>query len=164
MKETKAKFLVKSLTKDMAQEIQLASDVSWFGAILDELQEDLDVTDGGIGAEAPGIWFKGELTRRSNGKFGEMLFLTGELSARFYTNCIKTGKIMIDSLETAVQAVFVDEEMVERYDLADEITIDIENEEYELYSYQNDVADLAHVLHEHTFLNKNPYPSLETEE
>lgn len=161
MKEVKSKFLVKSLSKNMAQEMVLDSEVSWFSAILDELQEDVEVGDVGASSDSPGIWFKGNLIRRSNGKFGEVLFLEGELSARFFTNCVKSGRLMMDEFDAPVKAVFVDVEMIERYSLADETEIELEGEEYELYSYKDDVANLGEVLHEHVFLNKNPWPTLE---
>ncbi len=161
MKEVKDKFLVKSLSKNMAQELLLDTEVSWFGAILDELQEDVDDGEVGTSLDAPGLWFKGKLIRRSNGKFGEVLFLTGELSARFYTNCVKSGRLMIDEFDAEVKAVFVDVEMITRYSLDDEVSIELEGDEFELYSYQDDVANLGEVLHEHVFLNKNPWPTLE---
>lgn len=161
MKEVKSNFLVKSLSKNMAQELMLDSDVSWFGAILDELQEEIEDGEVGASSDAPGIWFKGKLIRRSNGKFGEVLFLEGELSARFLTNCVKSGRLMMDEFEAPVKAVFVDEEMITRYALEDEVTIELEGEEFELYSYKDDVASLGEVLHEHVFLNKNPWPTIE---
>lgn len=161
MKEVKSNFLVKSLSKNMAQELMLDSDVSWFGAILDELQEEIEDGEVGTSEESPGIWFKGKLIRRSNGKFGEVLFLEGELSARFLTNCVKSGRLMMDEFEAPVKAVFVDEEMITRYALEDEVTIELEGEEFELYSYKDDVASLGEVLHEHVFLNKNPWPTIE---
>lgn len=163
MKEVKPTLHVKSLSKDMSQEFMLDREVAWFGAILDELQEDLDDGEMGVASDDAGIWFKGEATRRSNGKFGEVLFLKGVLSARFYTNCVRTGRLMLDELETDLSAVFVDVEMIERYQLKDETSIEMENTEYELYSYKDDVADIQKVLHEHIFLNKNPWPSLESE-
>src|SRR5690606_40573373 len=106
MKEAKPTLHVKSLSKDMSQEYMLDSEVAWFGAILDELQEDLDDGEIGMTNDEAGIWFKGEATRRSNGKFGEVLFLNGVLSARFYTNCIRTGRLMLDELEADLSGVY----------------------------------------------------------
>ena len=65
---------------------------------------------------------------------------------------------MLDQVHAEVKAVYIDEEYGEKYQLEDETTLFLNDDEYELYYLDNNKCDLPKVINEFVFLNKNPYP------
>ena len=84
--------------------------------------------------------------------------LLGALSLTYITQCAQSGELMNDELNLDVQAIFIDNILSNKYEDDENMTLFIGNMEYELYFYENSKLDLAQVLHEYIFLNKNPYP------
>ena len=67
---------------------------------------------------------------------------------------------MMDSIDAEVRACFIDEEMKKRFEMEDELSVFVDEGEYDLYFFQNDKIDLFEIFREYIFLNKNPYPVL----
>jgi hypothetical protein len=135
-------------------EIKLDKNIDWMANILKELCDD-NYEDS---PEEPSISFEGTLERKNVGKYGDYLVLDGEVEAHFPTLCTQTGKVMMDSVESPFSAVFLNEEIKEKFGLEEETTLFFDDKECELYFYKNDIANIEEVINEFIFLNKNPYP------
>ena len=152
-------YTIVKLREDASDTIFVDQTQPWLQQILDELNEDFDDEDKAqIG---PYIRFKGEITKLKNNRYGVVAILTGELNARVCALCGNTGKLIYDPIECEVRSVYVEEENREKYQLNDEISLFLEEDDYDLYYYKNYKCDIAMVLREYAFLNKNPYPLAE---
>ena len=60
-----------------------------------------------------------------------------------------------------IACAFVDGTFKDNEEFEEEITLFIENQEWDLYFHFNGVVDLKPVIHEYIFLNRNPYPGSE---
>lgn len=131
----------------------------WFLALLEELHEDLDKDDEFFVDFRPNITFKGELVKKDKGTMGDIAILKGDLALEFCTYDVQTGEMMSEELEVAVAAVYMDAKIRDELGYQDETSFLIETQEHDLYFYENNTIDLAEVLHEYIFLNKDPYPT-----
>lgn len=134
---------------------------AWMSEILTELHEDVKADLHECDLSKTFIKFKGDLQKKSTAKYLDHAILLGEIEARFYTYCITTGELMLDDVFAEVQAVFLEEELKKELELEDEITMYIDEYEYDLYYLKGLSVPLKPALHEYIFLNKNPYPRLE---
>jgi len=157
----KEHIFIKHLKLDRPEEIQLDGQVPWLNKILDELNEDADDTDREKFSDSLEIYFKGEFLLKNNGKLGDYVLLDGSLFASFVTLCVSTGTVMNDVVDCSLSIVFIDDVLKDKLGLEEETDFFIDNEERDLYYYDNNKIDIRSTLHENVFLHKNPYPKLE---
>lgn len=132
--------------------------IEWAQEFLDELQDGFTEFEKRCLPEKPAVDIKGSLLKEKDSRYGYTVILTGDLSLTFGTYCVSTGQQMVDHLDVPLNVVFVQANYISRYHLEEETTLFIGGEERELYSYENNSIDLAEVIHEYIYLNKNPYP------
>ncbi len=142
----------------LGQEETLSLDLNtpWLMSILHELSSGLSSEDSKeLNLD---INFNGELIRDKDNSLGDIVKLLGSLNVTYITQCAQSGELMNDDLNLDVQAIFIDNILSDNYEDDENMTLFVGNMEYELYFYENNKLDLAQVLHEYIFLNKNPYP------
>jgi hypothetical protein len=152
-------YSIVKLSEDSSDTLFADQSHPWLLKVLEELNEEFDEED--RAAIGPYIRFKGEITKVKNNRYGVSIILTGELSVRICALCGRTGQLIADPIECEVRSVFIEEENRSKYQLEDEITLLLNEDEYDLYYYSKNKCDVASVLREYAFLNKNPYPLAE---
>lgn len=149
------KFNVGSIT-----ELELDGSQDFLGEILEELNENVPSEERGDEAY---IKFEGELEKIS-GKYEEFMHFVGTINTTFYCHDVITNEVMSDSLEQEVRCLVLSKEVGQKLQLEDEIDIEHNGEEYDLYfTDDEDFLDIKGIIHEYIFLNKNPYPKKTTD-
>lgn len=158
--QNQEEVLLSSLGPDQFIEINVDHQTEWMRKILSELQEDVvdELREDPERVLQASLSFKGDLQKRSNSMWRDYALLVGELKAHFWTQCVKSGELMMEDLDVDVQAIFVNESLKESKNLEETDTLMIESYEYDLYFYKASVVCIFDVLHEQLFLNKEPYP------
>lgn len=153
-------ILLSSMGDDQYVEINVDQSASWMRQILSELHEDIsdDLREEPELLKQAGISFQGDLQKRSDSYWREHALLVGELKARFWTQCVRTGELLIEEQDLDIQAVFINDSLKKSKNLEETDTLMIESYEYDLYFYKSSIVKISEVLHEQLFLNKNPYP------
>lgn len=158
----KSEFNISELGKQGGIELSLDENTPWLKDLLDELCEGLTVDDYEQGEEIPSISFEGLIKKEQDDKVKDFVILEGQLNVLFYTLCVKSGTVITDQIEASIDAAFIHSAMKEQMGLDDEVDIFLLNKEFELYYLEKGKADIKPVLSELAFVNKNPYPSLES--
>lgn len=145
---------------DQFIEIEVDHHIEWMRKILSELHEDVsgDLRENPELLKQAALSFKGDLQKRSNSYWREHALLVGELKACFWTQCVKSGELMLEELDLDIQAVFINDSLMKSKNLEETDTLTVENYEYDLYFYKSSLIKISEVLHEQLFLNKSPYP------
>lgn len=89
---------------------------------------------------------------------GEKLLVSGNLVAKYMTQCIRTLEPMEDELDLDIKACFIDSSNQDNDMYVDQTETFQENEMYDLYFYDNKKVKLSEMIHEQVFLNYNEYP------
>lgn len=155
--------LLNAMGEDQFIEIDVDHQTEWMRKILTEVQEDVadELREQPELIHQARLHFKGDLQKQINSYWREHALLVGELEVHFWTQCVKSGELMIEKLELDIQAVFINESLKKEKSLEESDTLALGGHEYDLYFYQSGIVRLSDVLHEQVFLNKNPYPTLE---
>lgn len=145
---------------DQYVEINVDHHAEWMRKILSELHEEVsnELREEPELLKQASLSFRGDLQKRSDSYWRDHALLVGELKACFWTQCIKSGELMLEKQDLDIQAVFVNDSLKKSKNLEETDTLMIENYEYDLYFYKSSVVKVSEVLHEQLFLNKNPYP------
>jgi uncharacterized protein len=157
----KNEFNISQLKKNVDQDMTLDENTPWLKSLLDEFCDGLTTDDYEQGEELPSISFKGSLKLCEDSKYHDFAVLEGEFEMNFYTLCIKTGTVILDSLGGAIEAAFINSSLKEKFELEEEVDIFITDREYELYFHEKGKFDIRPVLFEYAHVNKDPYPTLE---
>ena len=139
-------------------EIKFDKSFEFMQNILNDLHEGLESSEIEMIGDQENISFEGTVERKLGTRYGDYALVRGSISAEFYTHCVVSGELMKDQIHTEVKATFIDESYGERFQLEEETTLFLNDEEYELYYLDNNKVDLPKVINEFVFLNKNPYP------
>lgn len=139
-------------------EIKYDRSTEWMQSILNQLHEELSPEEVKVIENKENINFEGTLERKVGTRYGDYALLRGNVSAEFYTYCVMSGELMKDQVHAEVRATFIDEQYGERYQLEEETTLFLDDEEYELYYLENNKLNIPEVVNEAVFLNRNPYP------
>ncbi|MEK6624894.1 MAG: hypothetical protein AABY86_08000 [Bdellovibrionota bacterium] len=156
----KGLFALAKLKLNTPELFSFDQSLEWMESILTELNAPLEEGDVLFTEEAPQIHFKSETTKKQNVKYGDIVVIKGDFSAKFITTCIQSGSPMMDRIDVVVRACYIDEVIKKKYELEDEMNIIVDDEEFDLFLYHNGKFDLYEVIREYAFINKNPYPVL----
>lgn len=160
MSNIKSPESIRKFQVGVAKILELDATQDFMAELLGELNEGVEKSD--IGDESY-ISFDGEL-ELLEGKYEQFLHLVGSLKATYYTHDIMTNEVMPDHLEVEVKCLALTNEVVKKLEMEDEIDIELNGEEYDLYSLdEDDFIDIKGILHEYIFLNKNNYPKKATD-
>jgi len=160
MDKNQEEVLLSSMGADQYIEIDVDHSVEWMRNILSELQEDVagELRKAPELLEKTSLSFQGDLQKRANSFWRDHALLVGDLKARFWTQCIKSGELLLEKIDLDIQAIFINEAIKKSKNLEETDTLMVESYEYDLYFYQSSVVKISDVLHEQLFLNKEPYP------
>jgi|GEM_PF-3343772 len=162
--ESKATYFLAKLKYNAPELLVFDQNTEWMAKILSELNEPLEEGDVLYSKETPFIRFKGEVVKKKNPQYGDIVLVMGDLDAAFVTTCIQTGKPMIDTIDVDVRACYISNDSKKRYGHDDEIDIVVDDQEFDLFFYNDEKLDIYEVLREYVFLNKNPYPVISKQE
>lgn len=132
----------------------------WMKTLLEELNEDVKIGFVSPSSQAV-ISCEGQYYKKHRGTYGEYAVVQANLTAKFYTNCVSSGKVMLDTLDVDFCACFLPSNFKTDPDYKDEIELYIDNQNMDLFFLDGNFIDLKEALHEYLYLNKNPYPRLE---
>ncbi|MBT7610897.1 MAG: hypothetical protein HN576_14135 [Bacteriovoracaceae bacterium] len=158
----KNEFNITQLKKSTQEELSLDENTPWLKSLLEEFCNGLTPDDYEQGEELPSISFQGIVKLCDDSKFHDYVVFEGSFVMNFYTLCIKTGTVILDSLNASVEAAFINSSLKDKLELKEEVDIFITDKEYELYFHEKGKFDIRPVLVEYAHVNKNPYPTLET--
>lgn len=161
---------VAKLKFDTDERISADQSSEWVLGILNELNENVDEEDlEDLKRQSPQasechLKFSADIKKVKNSKYKEVVLVEGELSAKFMTYCVSSGKLMSDVMECEVLVAAIDKSLQQSLGFDEEvIDIEVDGQEYDLYYFESNQLDLAPILHEYIYLNKNPYPRLQEE-
>lgn len=130
--------------------------------LLAELNEEVDVVEFASIDETPYLKFTGTLIKSYDDNNQHSIVIKGQLSVSFYTQCVKSGALMLDKMDVEVNAGVIDGALAPLYESNEEMILFIKGEQRDLFFY-NEAGEIEfkEIISEYLFLNKNPYPSLE---
>jgi uncharacterized protein len=158
----KNEFLMSQIIKSKELDINLDENTPWLKSLLDELCEGLTNNDYQQGEELPCISFVGELKSDEDDKYKDYATLIGTLEITYYTLCARSGTVILDYLDASVEAAFLNSSLKEALGLEEDVDIFLTDRAYELYFHEKGKLDIKPVLSEYAYVNKNPYPALES--
>ena len=147
---------VNKIKIDEVKRYSIDGKTEWLQTILVELLEDTGHNKEDINDSF--IEFKASLDKEHYDEYGEVLFLEGEVRVKYLDISVQTGDQITQELEIPVNCVFLNQHNEKKHQLEEEISIFFGEQDWDLYYYKNNQADLLPVIHEYVFLNKNPYP------
>lgn len=134
----------------------------WIKELLNELHEEVNMKF--VSPSSHGeISFDGEYYKKNKSQYGDYVIFKGKLFVRFNTNCVSTGKNMMDTIDIDISACFISSSLQNDESFKDEIDIYMDNDNHDLYFYEGHYIDLKEAFHEYIYLNKNPYPRIDSE-
>ena len=150
-------FYLTQIKKEEEHILNIDESTTWMKDILHELQEDCNEKD--KKSMATHISFNGSIQRKKDGKFGDYLYMRGTLKAGFCAHCVKSGNPMLDTIDLQIDSAILDNEIKERLRENEDI-IYLDQNQLDIYYYQDNCFSMQQIIHEYLFLNKNPYPTL----
>lgn len=107
----------------------------------------------------PQINFTGEMTLVEKAGLGDVILVSGKLSASFYTQCGLSGEVFLDKLKVKLNAAFINESYQDREEYSDMIDIEVSGKVYDLFYTKQKNINLMDLFREFIYINKNPYPA-----
>lgn len=143
---------------------ELDKTIPWVQNLLVEMNE--SATD-----KSPEEWLQEtsleitiELTKKFKNEYGEYLLARGHFQCTFATESVRTLNPVKENMEVDFMACFLHEPLLKTEEFAEIDETWIDGDTYTIYTYAKSTADIAEMLHEQLFLNRNPYPIAEGEE
>jgi hypothetical protein len=131
----------------------------WLNEVLGELVKELE---GELSGELEcNINLEFKAHKHQHHSYRDVVLVKGLLLAKYPALSGQTGNQLQEELRVSIACAFVDGTYKENEELREEITLFVENQEWDLYYHFNGVVDLKPVIHEYIFLNRNPYPGSE---
>lgn len=151
------------LKKNEDVELKVDQSTPWIGKLLQELEDEIDPSDF-EGFPESTMNFDGHIKKGTGGKFGEYFALSGKLLAKYRTLDVKTGQPMQADLDIDLHLCCIEDESKDKFELEEELVIYLGEEEYDLFFFDGKKIDVAEIFREMIFLEKEEYPTLESEE
>lgn len=152
---------IRAMSPGSVEEFSLDAETDWVAEILTEFNEDcIDIS---LIDDNFYLKISGKIQKKDDSHYSNVLLFDAEIQMKFATTCVLTGKPMVDYYNGTLSTIYIDSKMAQKYEIEDEISLLFGTEERELYLYKKGNASLKEVVREHLFLEKNPYPKLESE-
>ena len=159
----KAQTYITAFPAGQTKIFEMDESIDWVGSLLSELNEEVSKDELSELETDMFLTIDGEVSRKKTGKLEDHIKVSAKLSTVFATRCIKSGKAMVDNLELEIKFVVIDHELISRYGYEEQTSLFVDEDEYELYSCKDNQFDLKEIIHEFIWLNKDPYPTLESD-
>jgi hypothetical protein len=104
------------------------------------------------------------LQKLHNTRHDSHFVLNGSLNLHFQTECIKTLRPMFEEIKLKLDLCFLSEAFAQKTGMIDETEIFINEKLMELFFYKDDNLDLKATVVELIEVNRNPYPTLISDE
>lgn len=133
---------------------------SWLEDLVKELEQEYneddlsELTQGQL--KAKGMYKKGV-----GGKFGDYFLLEGTVEGEYRTLDVQSGNAMMAKVETDLFVCCIDEENKEKFDLEEELVINIGDNEFDLFFFDGKSIDIGEIIREMVLLAKDDYPTTE---
>jgi hypothetical protein len=147
---------IRGIKKGQTLEVEVNEKIDWVKELLDELSDGVDHQDEVV----PYLKIFISLDKRFNEKFESFVLINGRIEALHPAICVRSGDSFLDKLDIPVNAIVIDDNLREKWGYDEEITMFFEDEEKDLYTFENSQIQVKEILHEYLFLNKNPYPKI----
>jgi hypothetical protein len=154
-----SKININKLSLNKIYDFKIDHSLPWMKELLEELNEDVKIGFVSPSSQA-NISCEGQYYKKHRGEYGEYAVVRGSLKAKFYTNDVSNGKVMLDDLEVDFCACFLGSNFKTDPDYKDEIEFYVDNQTMDLFFLDNVFIDLKEAFHEYLYLNKDPYPKL----
>ena len=160
MDQNQEEVVLSSMGADQFVEVDVDQNAEWMRNLLSEVQEEVadELRESPELLEQTSLSFQGDLQKRANSFWRDHALLVGEFKARFWTQCVKSGELLLEKIDLDIQAIFINEAIKKSKNLEETDTLMVESYEYDVYFYQSSVVKISDVLREQLFLNKEPYP------
>lgn len=147
---------VHKLPFDTPQVCWVDEKTEWVQTILKELQEGEPLLSEWKGS-SPSLSLNLEVIRRSRENLKNYLTLQGTIKLNWITRCVLTYEAMEQRQEIPVRAAVIMRSYQKSMNLYDETVLFVNDREWDIFYYDKGV-DVAEIIHEYIYLNKNPYP------
>lgn len=137
---------------------ELDKSQDWVQKLLMELNENADEKSPEEYLDETEISVELTIKKKFDPREGEKLLVTGHVSAKYVTKCIRTLEQMDDSVDVDIKACFLDAVNEDNDMYVDQTETFQENDMYELYFFENKMVKLSEMIHEQVFLEYNQYP------
>ena len=146
------------------EEFELDQNVDWVRELLIELNENAVEKSEEAYLDQTNLDIKLKLKSFHEHAIGLVLLAEAEVSAHYATSCTLSLTEMFENTHFTVKGCFLPEnlENTEEYEEATELFL--AGELRELHFLSKGQADLKEFIHEHIYLNINPYPKLNFDE
>lgn len=146
------------------EEFELDQNVDWVRELLTELNENAVEKSEEAYLDQTDLDIKLKLKSFHEHAIGLVLLAEAEVKAHYATSCTLSLTEMFEDTHFTVKGCFLPEhlENAEEYEEATELFL--AGELRELHYLKNGLADLKEFIHEHLYLNINPYPKLDFDE
>ncbi|MFZ4713320.1 MAG: hypothetical protein ACOYL6_06400 [Bacteriovoracaceae bacterium] len=155
-----SKLNINKLAISKIHDFKLDESLAWMKELLQELNEDVKMGFVSPSSQAS-ISCEGQYYKKHRAEYGEYAVVQGTLKAKFYTNDVSNGKVMLDDLEVDFCACFLGAHFKNDPNYKDEIEFYVDNQTMDLFFLDNVYIDLKEAFHEYLFLNKDPYPRID---
>ena len=142
-----------------SREFKFNEDDLWLNEILGELVDELG---GELSSDIDClIGLRLEGNKFQHHSYRDAVLLKGKLEVKYPASSSINGDQVQQELSIPIKSVFIDSSFEDNEELKEEITLFVEDQEWDLYFHNNGIVDLKSVIHEYIFLNRNPYPGSE---
>ncbi len=155
----KDSIFIKGLPLEAGQVYSFDGSEEWMKNILSELTEDLNEEEKKFGDSD--ISLELEITRKNRGSLGDYIVLDGEINIHYPTHCVKSFEMMTENQVTPIHAIVLDKNLEKSLELEEETTYFLDEDELDLYFFDRKL-EIQPIIHEYVFLNKNPYPKIDS--
>ena len=159
--QLKSSFCVQKLPLDTPRIYRADEREEWLVKILQELQEGEATLLKGEGF-TPFIRLDLEVTHRSQESLKDYLTLQGKIEISYLTRCVLTYELMEQRQEILVGAIAMMSFYQRSMNLYDEMVLFMNDREWDIFYYDRRV-DMAEIIHEYIYLNKESYPKKKEE-
>jgi uncharacterized metal-binding protein YceD (DUF177 family) len=159
----KAQISVSKTPLNNWNEYHLTESIDWVAELLAEMSEHASSFTSKMLAPKAYLHIDLKINKKFKSTTGEMLLIQGSLDALYPTECVKSLKPLLEPLQFEFKGCFLNKslETDEQYAEVDEVFE--ENDIYQVYFYQKNMADLKEMIHEQIYLNYNSYPMSDAE-
>lgn len=146
------------ITQNSPTSVKLTDKVKWVKDLLDELNSDVLEEDRSLITDQGSFQIEFDIKRGRTSDYMEYVLATGELNAQYNFSCVRCLKMDQKTINRKFNAAFIDEIKADSPEYEDQTSIYLENEERELFFFQNKVLNFRDFIHEQLFYEHDSYP------
>ncbi len=146
------------LGKDREYHYELDQSQDWVNDLLYELNETVVETELNEMPDNGKLNIEVTLKKQSNHQLREHLIIRGNIKGNFYTHCVRCLEVMKDNVDLHFDACAIPSDFEQNEHFEDQDIVICNNEEMDLYFYENGQVNLKEIIHEQIYLDFNQIP------